>query len=112
MGTATSFSRISLRSWVLIVVVLEAAWFALLYPVVPRSASAAVLELTLPLSIAAYAYIVVRALIWLGGRRLSPFVRRLLGISLALSVGVFAMVVVYFAQHLFIAGFGRGLAPS
>jgi hypothetical protein len=113
--TATSFDRSSLRGWrlwLVVVIVAEIGWFGLLYPLVPTSAKAALVEFALPLPIAGYAYLVVRALIWLGGRPLSPSVRFLLGGSLVVSVGVFVFLLVYVAQHRLSAEFGRGLVTS
>jgi hypothetical protein len=110
-----SFVRSSLRGWRLWIVVvlgLEVCWFGLLYPLVPRSALAALVESALPLPLAGYAYLVFRAFAWLGGSPLSSGVRRLLATSLAISVGLFALLLVYGAQRILSAGFGRGLVTS
>jgi hypothetical protein len=110
-----SFVRSSLRGWRLSIVVvlgLEICWFALLYPLVPTSALAALVESALPLPLAGYVYLVFRAFVWLGGSPLSPGVRRFLATSLAISVGLFAFLLVYGAQRILSAGFGRGLVTS
>jgi hypothetical protein len=90
----------------------EIGWFAFLYPLVPRSWLAALVEFALPVALAAYVYLIVRALLWLGGRPLSAVTGRLIGILLAVSVGVFAFLLVYVAQSILPSGFGRGLATS
>jgi hypothetical protein len=110
-----SFVRSSLRGWrlwIAVVLVLEVCWFGLLYPLVPRSTLGALVESILPLPLAGYIYLVFRAFIWLGGRPLSPGVRRFFATSLAISVGLLAFLLVYGAQRILSAGFGRGLVTS
>ena len=90
----------------------RSAGLPLLYPLVPTSALAALVESALPLPLAGYVYLVFRAFVWLGGSPLSPGVRRFLAASLAISVGLFAFLLVYGAQRILSAGFGRGLVTS
>jgi pheromone shutdown protein TraB len=111
MATA-SFIGSSLRGWrlwIVIAVAVEVLWFALLYPLVPRSALGALIELALPLPIAGYIYLIVQLLFWLSDRTFSAGVRRLLGIALVASVGLVIFLLLYGAQRLFSADFGRGL---
>jgi hypothetical protein len=115
MNATSSFGRSSLRGWrlwLLLLVLAEICWFGLLYPLTPKSWLAALVEFALPVALAAYTYLIVRALIWLGGRPLSAGARRLIGVTLAVSVGVFVLLLVYVAQRILPAGFGRGLATS
>jgi hypothetical protein len=110
-----SFVRSSLRGWrlwIAVVLGLEVCWFVLLYPLIPRSALGALVESVLPLPLAGYVYLMFRAFVWLGGSPLSPGVRRFCATSLAISVALFAFLLVYGAQRIVSAGFGRGLVTS
>ena len=111
--TAASFGHSSpgrWRFWLILIPVLEFCWFALLYPLVPKTLLAALVEFSLPLPFAGYIYLVFRALGWLLDSSLSPGVKRLLRTSLAISVGLFGLFLVYGAQRILSTGFGRGLA--
>jgi hypothetical protein len=110
---ATAFGGSSLRRWrfwLVLILVLEFCWFALLYPLVPRTLLAALVEFTLPLPFAGYIYLVFRALGWLLDSSFSASVKGILRISLAISVGLFGFLLVYGAQRMLSAGFGWGLS--
>ena len=113
MTAAASFGRFSLRRgrfWLILVLVLEFSWFALLYPLVPKTALAALVEFALPLPFAGYIYLVFRALGWVLDSSLSAGVKAFLRASLAISVGLFGFLLVYGVQRILSTGFGRGLA--
>jgi hypothetical protein len=54
--------------WVAVILAADLAWFCALYPVLPRSVSAAVLEALLPVPLFAYIYVVWRLLFWVSNR--------------------------------------------
>ena len=74
----------------------EFAWFGLLYPLVPRTVVGAAFLAALPLPVGAYAFAAVKCLFWVSERELPYWIRRCLGVAIAISVGVvvFALVLV------------------
>jgi hypothetical protein len=74
----------------------EIFWLGMLWPMMPSTPLAWTVTLLLPIPIAAYAYLVVRLLLWLSGRLGPTLLYRGLAIPLAVSVGVviFALLLV------------------
>lgn len=73
--------------WVAAIVVAELLWFCFLYPLVPTTAAAVVLEAFLPLPLLGYIYLSVLCLEWISERTWSRWTRQLLSIAIALSAG-------------------------
>lgn len=73
--------------WTIVIVAAELLWFCLMYPLVPGTVAAAVIEALLPLPLLGYVYLAVRCLFWIARQNWSPWMRRFLGVALALSVG-------------------------
>src|SRR5579862_8840925 len=73
--------------WLLVIVVAELMWFCALYPLVPKSVGAAVLEALLPLPLLGYLYLAALGLFWISARTWSVWTRRLLGSVIVLAAG-------------------------
>jgi hypothetical protein len=84
----------------------EVLWFGLLYPFVPRTLGAACLEALIPLPVAAYVFVVIRALFWLSNQKWKPILQRAVGMALASSVGVVAFGLICAAEVLRKGEFG------
>ena len=97
------------RVWVLATIFGELCWFALLYPLVPRTMEAAAVEAVLAIPIVGYVYLASRALFWLADSRWPPAFRRACGIALALSVGCFIVAAILLVEHFMGTQFGYGL---
>jgi hypothetical protein len=63
-------------TWVAAIVAADLLWFCSMYPIVPRSMSAAALEALLPVPLLLYIYVVVRVLFWISKRPWSGWARR------------------------------------
>ena len=84
----------------------EAAWFALLWPLGPVTARAALIEAAVPLPIFAYGYAVYRLNAWLSESRLNAMARRVLATAAVLSVGIAAFLALFMAVTMFRKEFG------
>ena len=73
--------------WVAAILVAELLWFCFLYPLVPTTAAAAVIEALLPLPLLGYIYLSVLSLEWISERNWSRWTTRLVSIAIALSAG-------------------------
>jgi hypothetical protein len=73
--------------WVLVSLAAELLWFCFLYPLVPKSVPAAVLEALLPLLLLGYMYLAVRCLWWISKRSWSLWTRRVLAAAIVVAVG-------------------------
>jgi hypothetical protein len=81
--------------WSAVIIAAELLWFCLMYPLVPRTIAAVVLEALLPLTLVGYGYLAVRCVFWISARDWSVWIKRTLATAVSLSVGVagFGMIV-------------------
>lgn len=70
--------------WLVAILVADVLWFCAMYPVVPRTLGAAVLEALLPMPLLIYVYIAARCLLWVSKRPWSSWTRQSLGAAIAL----------------------------
>jgi hypothetical protein len=73
--------------WAVAILVAEVVWFCAMYPVVPRTVGAAVLEALLPVPLFIYVYGMARCLLWVSKRPWSRWTRQSLGTAIALGAG-------------------------
>jgi hypothetical protein len=73
--------------WAVAFLVADLLWFCAMYPVVPRSVGAAVLEALLPMPLLIYVYVAARCLLWVSRLPWSSWTRQFLGAAIALAAG-------------------------
>jgi hypothetical protein len=86
--------------WAIVIVAAELLWFCLMYPLIPRTVGAAVVEALLPLPLLGYVYLVVRCLFWISKQSWSVWMRRFLSTAVAVILGAagVAMIAVTVVQ--------------
>ena len=97
------------RAWVLGTALGEMCWFALLYPLVPRTTLAAAVEAVLAFPIIGGIYVVGRAMVWLPDLTWHPTVRRACVLALALSASSLIVICVVATKNLLGTQFGYGI---
>lgn len=75
----------------------EAAWFALLHPLVPSAPEGFIIEFAAGIAVAAAIWGAIGGMWWLAGRNSNLLICRIAAVALALSVGV----VIFLAAYLF-----------
>ena len=83
--------------WLLVLLAGELLWFCFMYPVVPRTASAAAFEALLLLPLLAYIYLAVQGLWWISRRCWARLTRQCLGAALALGAAAAGIWIVDWA---------------
>ena len=73
--------------WALAIVAADLLWFCSMYPLVPRSVFAAVLEAFLPVPLLLYIYVALRVLFWVANRPWAGWLRQSATAILALAIG-------------------------
>jgi hypothetical protein len=73
--------------WIVVSIAAELLWFCFMYPVVPKTVPALILEALLPLLLLGYIYLAVQCLVWISGRSWSLWTRRVLAAAIAVAVG-------------------------
>ncbi|HTB66307.1 MAG TPA: hypothetical protein VK727_08765 [Steroidobacteraceae bacterium] len=74
--------------WAVAILIADLVWFCSMYPVVPRTAGAAVLEALLPMPLLIYVYAAARCVLWISQRPWSSWTRLSVGAAIALAAGV------------------------
>jgi hypothetical protein len=69
------------------ILIADLLWFCFMYPIVPRSMSAAALEALLPVPLILYVYAAARCLFWISERPWSLWIRRSVTTAAALGTG-------------------------
>jgi len=100
------------RLWLAVGVLGELAWFALLLPLVPRTARATLVEAPLLVPVVGYWYLVCRAVVYLADRPMTLRIRQAIGLLLALSAVAFAIAALWVAQTLLGTDFGHEFASA
>ena len=74
---------------------LEAAWFMLLHPLVPSNWTGFAVELIAGAVVGGAIYLAARAILWLSNRPKYPALRRIASLVVALSVGIAVFLAAY-----------------
>jgi len=83
--------------WGVAILAADIIWFCSMYPVVPKSVSAAALEALLPVPLLLYVYLAVRCLFWVSERPWSRWTRQSLSAAFAVAAGALAIWMVDWA---------------
>ena len=92
--------------WLAIAAGVELVWFGQLYPLVPRTAAGAIILAALPLPVAGYIYVAVKALFWVADRTWPHWVRRTTSVAIAVSVGFVIFGIILAAEMARRSDFG------
>jgi len=74
--------------WPAVIVLIEVAWFALLYPLVPSSWRAFLIEVVLPVPVVGYAIVASRWIALLSDPSRRSYWRQGLAVAIAVSLGI------------------------
>lgn len=91
---------------------LEAAWFMLLHPLVPSNLIGFAVELVAGAAVGGIIYLAARAIWWLSGQTKYPALCRIAAVVIALSVGIGVFLVAYEFRNTLSSNFHYWVFPG